>query len=58
MDMSSISVYVGQLVSEKYGAVLEKTRERYYRFKDSLFKAYAAARPYNYPSDQMEDEEV
>lgn len=58
MDISSISVYVGQLVGEKYGAILEKTRERYYRFKDSLFKAYAAARPYNYKADQVEPDEL
>ncbi len=41
-----ISVYVGHLGSEKYGAVLEKAQGRYYRFSDSLFRAYAAARPY------------
>jgi Cdc6-like AAA superfamily ATPase len=57
IDISSISVYVGQLASEKYGAILEKTRERYYRFKDSLFKAYAAARPYNFQPDQVEADE-
>ena len=37
---------MGQLASEKYGSVISKSRERYYQFKDSLFKAYAAARPY------------
>jgi Cdc6-like AAA superfamily ATPase len=58
MDISSISVYVGQLVSEKFGSILEKTRERHYRFKDSLFKAYAAARPYNFKADQMESDDV
>lgn len=46
IDPSAISVYVGQLASEKYGNVLERTRDRYYRFMDSLFKAYASARPY------------
>lgn len=46
IDPSAVSVYVGQLGSEKYGAVLEKTRDRYYRFPDSLLKAYAAARPF------------
>jgi Cdc6-like AAA superfamily ATPase len=46
IDPSAISVYVGQLASEKYGNVLERTRDRYYQFTDSLFKAYAAARPY------------
>ncbi len=39
------SQYVGQLVSEEYGAELEKIRDRYYRFKDSLFHAYVLARP-------------
>lgn len=46
VDKSAISVYVGHLSSDKYGNVLEKTRDRYYRFKNSLFKAYAAARPW------------
>jgi hypothetical protein len=35
------SQYVGQLVTEEYGAELDKIRERYYRFKDSLFCAMA-----------------
>jgi len=53
IEPSAVSVYVGQLGSDKYGRVLEKTRERYYRFRDSLFKAYAAARPWQLePSDQ------
>lgn len=55
IDPSTISVYVGQLSSEKYGSVLEKTRERYYRFRDSLFKAYAAARPWLRASGDQED---
>ena len=42
------SQYVGQLVAEEYGAELEKLRERYYRFKDSLFHAYVLARPNMY----------
>lgn len=54
MDANAISVYVGQLVSEKYGSIIEKTRERHYRFKDSLFKAYAEARPYKLRSEQVE----
>jgi Cdc6-like AAA superfamily ATPase len=37
--------YVGQLVTEEYGAEIAKVRERYYRFKDSLFVAYVNARP-------------
>jgi Cdc6-like AAA superfamily ATPase len=39
------SQYVGQLVTDQYGAELENLRERYYRFKDSLFTAYVCARP-------------
>lgn len=42
------SQYVGQLVTEEYGAEIEKLRERYYRFKDSLFHAYVCARPAMY----------
>lgn len=54
MDTSSISVYVGHLVTDKHGSILEKTRERHYRFKDSLFKAYAAARPFQFKPEQLE----
>ena len=36
---------VGQLVTDEYGAEVEKLRERYYRFRDSLFAAYVVARP-------------
>ena len=39
------SQYVGQLVTDEYGAEIETVRERYYRFKDSLFAAYSLARP-------------
>lgn len=56
IDPSAISVYVGQLASDKYGAVLERTRDRYYQFKDSLFKAYAAARPYERKASDKEDD--
>lgn len=56
IDPRPISVYVGQLASEKYGAVLERTRDRYYQFKDSLFKAYAAARPYERKTSDKEDD--
>ena len=42
------SQYVGQLVTQEYGAEIEKLRERYYRFKDSLFHAYVLARPSMY----------
>ena len=56
IEPGAVSVYVGQLGSDKYGRVLEKTRERYYRFRDSLFKAYAAARPWQLdPADQESD---
>ena len=39
------SQYVGQLVTDEYGNEIEKLRDRYYRFHDSLFAAYARARP-------------
>lgn len=39
------SQYVGHLATEQYGAELENLRERFYRFKDSLFAAYVRARP-------------
>ncbi|PKM37143.1 MAG: hypothetical protein CVV06_07365 [Gammaproteobacteria bacterium HGW-Gammaproteobacteria-10] len=39
------SQFVGHLVTEDYGAEIIKIRERYYRFKDSLFVAYTNARP-------------
>ncbi|MBD5780828.1 hypothetical protein IEN85_15110 [Pelagicoccus sp. NFK12] len=39
------SQFVGHLVTEDYGAEIVKTRERYYRFRDSLFAAYVSARP-------------
>ncbi|CAA2161122.1 hypothetical protein MBRA_06282 [Methylobacterium brachiatum] len=57
MDAGAVSVYVGHLVSDKFGNVLEKTRERHYRFKDSLFKAYAAARPFQYTADKVENDD-
>jgi AAA+ ATPase superfamily predicted ATPase len=44
-DVENASQYVGQLVTEDYGAELVKIRERYYRFKDSLFQTYVSARP-------------
>jgi Cdc6-like AAA superfamily ATPase len=43
------SQYVGQLVTDEYGAEIEKVRERFYRFKDSLFIAYVNARPRQFP---------
>jgi histone H3/H4 len=43
--IDNASQYVGQRVTAEYGAEVEKVRERYYRFKDSLFAAYVSARP-------------
>lgn len=42
------SQYVGSLVTEQYGAEIHSVRDRYYRFKDSLFRAYVMARPSEY----------
>lgn len=56
VDPSAISVYVGHLASDKYGAVISKARDRYYQFNDSLFKAYAAARPYERKVGDREQE--
>jgi len=47
------SQFVGQLVGDDYGAELIKVRDRYYRFKDSLFVAYVMARPSIFSSEQM-----
>ncbi len=55
IEPGAVSVYVGHLGSDKYGAVLKKTRERYYQFSDSVFKAYAAARPYELKPGDQED---
>jgi hypothetical protein len=43
--VDNASQYVGQLVTDEYGNEIEKIRERYYRFHDSLFAAYVRARP-------------
>jgi AAA+ ATPase superfamily predicted ATPase len=43
--VDNASQYVGQLVTDEYGCEVEKVRERYYRFHDSLFAAYVRARP-------------
>jgi hypothetical protein len=53
IEKEAISVYMGHLVSPEYGAVLEKAGERYYRFADSVFKAYAAAREYELPQHNL-----
>ena len=45
-EVDNPSQYVGHLISEEYGAELIKLRERYYRFKDSLFTTYVKARPW------------
>jgi Cdc6-like AAA superfamily ATPase len=50
------SQYVGSLVTEEYGAEIQKVRERYYRFKDSLFRAYVMARPAEYAHRLSEPE--
>lgn len=50
--VDNASQYVGQLVTEDYGAEIEKVRERFYRFKDSLFAAYVLARPPQFESGQ------
>lgn len=55
IESGTVSVYVGHLGSGKYGAVLSKTRERYYQFADSVFKAYAAARPFELKPGDQED---
>lgn len=46
IEKEAISVYMGHLSSPDYGPILEKAGERYYRFVNSVFKAYAAARQY------------
>jgi len=43
--VDNASQYVGQLVTDEYGAEIIKIRERYYRFRDSLFATYVGARP-------------
>lgn len=49
------SQYVGNLVTEDYGGELVKVRERYYRFKDSLFRAYVTVRPSQYSARDVAD---
>ena len=43
--VDNASQYVGQLVSDEYGSEVEKLRDRFYRFHDSLFAAYVKVRP-------------
>lgn len=45
-DVDNPSQYVGHLVTTDYGAEIVKIRERYYRYKDSLFATYVKARPW------------
>lgn len=45
-DVDNPSQYVGHLVTSEYGAEIVKIRERFYRFKDSLFATYVKARPW------------
>jgi AAA+ ATPase superfamily predicted ATPase len=45
-DVDNPSQYVGHLVTNDFGAEIVKTRERYYRFRDSLFSTYVKARPW------------
>lgn len=49
------SQYVGNLVTEEYGAEIVKVRERYYRFRDSLFRAYVTVRPTQYNDGDIAD---
>lgn len=49
--VDNASQYVGQLTSIEYGAEIEKLRERYYRFKDSLFATYVEVRPPMFAED-------
>ena len=43
--VDNASQYVGQLVTVEYGNEIERLRDRFYRFRDSLFAAYVRARP-------------
>ncbi len=46
LGVDNPSQFVGSLVTEDFGAEIVKIRDRYYRFKDSLFVAYVNARPH------------
>jgi hypothetical protein len=43
--VDNASQYVGQLGTHEYGSEIERLRDRFYRFRDSLFAAYVRARP-------------
>lgn len=47
------SQYVAHLGATEYGAEIAKVRERYYRFKDSLFRVYVRARPPQYAPSEV-----
>lgn len=44
-EVDNPSYYVGNLVTPEYGQEIAKDRDYYYRFRDSLFKAYVKMRP-------------
>jgi len=48
------SQYVGHLASNDYGSEITKVRERYYRFRDTLFHTYVLVRPPVFPPQQAE----
>jgi Cdc6-like AAA superfamily ATPase len=49
------SQYVGNLVTDEYGSEIVKIRERYYRFRDSLFRTYILVRPSQYATAEESD---
>lgn len=53
--VENASQYVGHLVTPDYGQEIQKVRERYYRFRDSLFYAYVSARPRIFPENFPEN---
>ncbi|MFO1201729.1 MAG: ATP-binding protein [Tabrizicola sp.] len=48
----SIPTFVGHLLKEEFGQPLVKVRHGVYRFRDRIFKAYCAARPYDFWIDE------
>jgi len=56
--VDSATQYVGHLVNEDYGSEISKVRERYYRFKDSLFKAYVLARPWIFEQERAQQDGI
>ncbi len=45
LEVDNPSNYVGSLVTPEFGQEIVKDRDYYYRFRDSLFKAYVRLRP-------------